>query len=206
MSRLNRVAILVLLSMVSIACIVQSISGPSIGTPLQRLAYSLRIHGDPCHYVNSLFGTGVLLVDIPLDWQYERASFAGVLAGDPVSGEGIEPAPCPVTASAPPPVGFKRVCIAMPTPYGMYTSDSVDVAISFRAGATLGVFPLQFWAGAINSFTPDRCIQPSPTVFPVTIAPALQPPAIPTFSPWGLAALSLATLGAGLYRVRASTA
>ena len=204
MSSLKRIVLPLLFSMLSIACIVQTISGPSIGTPLQQLSYSLRIHGDPCRYVNAFSGTGVLLIDIPSDWQVERASFSAVFGGVPVSGDGIQPSSCPVSAPAPPPSGFTRVCLTTPAAYGMNTSDTVDATVTLRAGSRLGLFPLQFWAGALHQTTPDRCVQPSPTVYPVTIAPSSQVPLVPTLHPWGLASLSFALLGAGLFLLRAT--
>ncbi len=191
-----------LFSLLLAACVVGSISGPSSARPLDLLSYSMRMEGNPCAgFPGSILATGVLVADIPVDWQFDRASFSATFNGLPVSGDAVSPATCPVVIPSPAPAGFQRVCLATQQPYSMLPTDFALVTIAFRAGTASGSFPLQFWGGAATLPT-TWCVQPTPTIYTVTVAPTSTGPAVPTLSPLALAIFGAALATLALSKLR----
>lgn len=166
----------------------------------------MRVEGNPCPGLpESIVATGVLVADIPVDWEFDHATFSATFAGTPVSGDAVRPTTCPVLMPAALPSGFQRICLTTPQSYSMLPTDFVLVTIALRAGTALGSFPLQFWGGAVTSPS-TWCIQPTPTIFPVTVAPAASAASVPTLSHLTLALFGVALAALALLRLRSGAA
>ncbi|MFN7988649.1 MAG: hypothetical protein U0529_14330 [Thermoanaerobaculia bacterium] len=184
-----RTLLLPAIAFMTIACAIDSVTGPSSGRPYASLSYSIHARGSECGSFTDFIGLGVLVADVPSDWQFDAARFSGLFAGQPVSGDGVLNACDSIFVSPPPASGFQRFCIVSSKALRLTTEDEATIVVTFRAGGTVGEFPLQFRAGAYVPIT-AACVQPTASQYSVSIQFNDAPPAVPVLSSRGLFAFT----------------
>jgi len=200
-----RLSSLTAFALLTLACVVDNISGPSVVAPNSPATYRMTFHAGSCAAYN--IARGVLLIDVPTGWQFQSATFTGVLNGFPASGGGELLTPCsgaPWGSPAPStPPGYSRLCVQTPVVYGFQLTDSVQVTVSLLTGTTFGHYTLRWFAAATYPLDNPLglCLQEQPSLFDVTVA-AHEAAAIPALSLPALLLLSLALALSGLVALR----
>ena len=185
------------------ACVIQGITGPTVCAPLSSVTYTISALGGSCpYYPQDFIASGVLVADIPSDWQFQSAQYDGAFAGIPSTGSGVL-RPCNTIFSYPAPApGFQRLCIAMESARHMTTGSYATIHASFRTGNTEGLFPLQFRVGAYSPNVVGGCVQQTATEYAVAVHAADAAPSVPSLSHLGLAVLAVFLGIAGLIALR----